>query len=33
MNDNPWYVWVMLVFTSMFIAWAIWMKMNGYTIG
>jgi len=31
--NNPWYVWAMLVFTSMFLVWAVWMKANGYTIG
>ena len=31
--NNPWYVWVMVGATFMFMAWAVWMKMNGYTIG
>jgi len=31
--NNPWYVWVMVGVTFMFISWALWMKTNGYTIG
>jgi hypothetical protein len=33
MMNNPWYVWGLLVFISMFLVSAVWMKMNGYTIG
>jgi len=31
--NNPWYVWVIMFGTLMLIAWAIWMKTNGFTIG
>jgi hypothetical protein len=31
--NNPWYVWIMLGGTVMFLIWALWMKINGYTIG
>jgi len=31
--NNPWYVWVIMFGTLMFMAWAVWMKINGYTIG
>jgi len=31
--QNPWYVWLTLMLTATFIAWAIWMKCNGYVIG
>ena len=31
--NNPWYVWVIAGATFTFIAWAVWMKESGYTIG